>query len=286
MVIELVRSLRLKHAVKNGFLFAGLLFAQRLFVWPDNLWVALGFVCFTLVAWAVYLLNDIQDRELDRLHPVKKDRPVAAGRLGVGTAATAAAVFAALGLAGAWRLSPGFLAYALGYFGLNLLYTRLLKNVVILDIMAIAAGFFLRVLAGCQIINVHVSHWLLVCSIFISLFLGFCKRRTELDSGDAAGRPILKEYSVLFLDQLIAVLTAGTILSYILYTISPETIRRFQTDGLIYTTPFVLYGVFRFLYLIYIRKKGQDTATDIISDPPILLAVAGWVLTVALVLYR
>jgi 4-hydroxybenzoate polyprenyltransferase len=286
MFIELVRSLRLKHAVKNGFLFAGLLFAQRLFVWPDNLRVALGFVCFTLVTWAVYLFNDIQDRALDRLHPVKKDRPIAAGRLPVATAAAAAAVFAALGLAGAWRLSPGFLAYALGYFGLNLLYTRLLKNVVILDIMAIAGGFFLRVLAGCQIIGVQVSHWLLVCSIFISLFLGFCKRRTELDSGGAAGRPILKEYSVLFLDQLIAVLTAGTILSYILYTISPETIRRFQTDGLIYTTPFVLYGVFRYLYLIDIRRKGQDTATDIIGDPPILLAVAGWVITVALVLYR
>jgi 4-hydroxybenzoate polyprenyltransferase len=285
MIQEVVRSLRLKHILKNGFLFAGLLFSGHLLTFPDNLRVGLGFLCFTLVTWAVYLFNDIQDRELDRRHPVKQNRPLAAGRLAVPAAATAAILFAGGGLAGAWLLAPPFFAYVLGYVGLNLLYTRLLKHVVILDIMSIAAGFLIRVLAGCQIIGIQVSHWLLVCSIFLSLFLGFCKRRTELDTSDGAGRPILSEYTVLFLDQLIAVLTAGTILSFILYTVSAETIARFGSDRLILTTPFVLYGIFRFLYLIYVRRKGQDTAADLLADPPILVAVAAWAATAAAVIY-
>jgi hypothetical protein len=151
--------------------------------------------------------------------------------------------------------------------------------------MTVAAGFFLRVIAGTQIIHVAVSHWLLVCGIFLSLFLGFCKRRAELQTGDAASRPILREYNLQFLDQLIAALTAATILSYILYTISPETVAKFKTDNLIVTAPFVLYGIFRYLYLIYVRSRGEDTAVEFFTDPPMLLAGAGWLAATAAVIY-
>lgn len=280
------RSLRLRQVVKNGFIFAGLVFSQRLFHFPDTVRVAAGFVLFTLVTWAVYLFNDVRDRELDRAHPVKSRRPVAAGTLPVGAAYLFAAVFVAAGLGGAFRLGFSFGICCLVYALLNVSYSLWLKNVVILDIMTIASGFFIRVVAGTRIIDVHISPWLLVCSIFVSLFLGFCKRRAELGVVSAESRPILKEYSQQFLDQLIAVLTSATILSYILYTVSPETVAKFRTERLILTAPFVLYGVFRFLYLMHTRKLGQDPAAEILSDPPLLITAAGWMIAVVAIIYR
>ena len=281
----LLQGLRLKQAIKNTFLFAGLIFSERLFHYPDNLQVLAGFGLFCLISWAVYLFNDIQDRELDRLHPVKRFRPVASGRLSVPAAAVASALLGSGGLVGAALLSREFGLTCLVYAGLNLAYSRILKNVILLDIMTVSAGFFLRVIAGTQIIHVAVSHWLLVCGIFLSLFLGFCKRRAELQSSDSASRPILREYNLQFLDQLIAALTAATILSYILYTISPETVAKFGTDDLLLTSPFVLYGIFRYLFLIYVRSRGEDTALELFTDLPMLLAGAGWLAATAIVIY-
>lgn len=285
MAKHLIRSLRLKQIVKNGFLFVGLVFSRKLWVYPDNLHVLLGFACFSLITWAVYLFNDIQDRELDRNHPKKKNRPIASGALPVPWAYAWYVGLTVAGLAGAYWIGLNFFYCCAVYVVLNILYSLVLKHLVLLDIMAISAGFWLRVIAGTQIIHVQVTHWLMVCSIFLSLFLGFCKRRSESNSANNQGRLILQEYSNRFLDQLIGALTACVILSYILYTISDETIARFGTDALLLSAPFVLYGVFRYLFLMYCMEKGEDTANDLLSDLPLLLAVAGWMITVALIIY-
>lgn len=285
MAKHLIRSLRLKQIVKNGFLFVGLIFSRKFLVYPDNLNVFLGFCCFCLISWAVYLFNDIQDRELDRNHPKKRNRPIASGALPVAHAYGWCILLLIVGLIGSYWIAWSFFIYCVLYIVLNILYSLKLKHVVLLDIMAISAGFWLRVIAGTQIIHVQVTHWLIVCSIFLSLFLGFCKRRSEVNLTNNHSRPILKEYSTLYLDQLIAALTASVILSYILYTISDETIARFGTDALLLSAPFVLYGVFRYLYLIYCQDRGEDTASDLLSDRPLLLAAAGWMISVALVIY-
>jgi len=285
VLIQLAKSLRLKQVIKNSLLLVGLVFSRKVFDYPDNLRVLVGVGSFTLISWAVYLFNDIQDRALDRHHLVKRHRPIASGALPVPQAYFCCAVLLGLGLTLAAALNREFMACGLAYLGLNLLYSRTLKHMVLLDIMAIAAGFWLRIIAGTQIIEVAVSHWLMICSIFLSLFLGFCKRRAELGQDDTAGRPILREYSLAYLDQLIAALTAAVILSYLLYTISAETVARFGTDKLLLSTPFVLYGVFRYLYLLHCQDRGQDTASDLLSDPPLLLAAAGWVVSVVGVIY-
>jgi 4-hydroxybenzoate polyprenyltransferase len=285
VILALVESLRPRQVVKNGFIFVGLIFGRRLFHYPDNVIVLAGFGLFTLLSWAGYLFNDLRDREQDRLHPVKSSRPIAAGRLPAPAAAAAAAGLAAAGLAGAFVLSRPFGWVCLAYAALTLAYSLALRHQVILDIMAIAAGFFLRVLAGTVIIGVRASHWLVVCAIFVSLFLAACKRRTELERQGGDARAILKEYDVRFLDTLIAALTAGTLLSYVLYTVSAETIAWFGTEALLATAPFVLYGVFRYLYLIYVRQQGEDTADALLADAPLLLAAAGWLASVALIVY-
>jgi len=230
-------------------------------------------------ASAIYLVNDVRDREEDRRHPLKSKRPIAAGTLGVGTALVAAVVLIAAALALAWTLGASFAALLATYVTINLLYSAGLKHVVILDVMAIAAGFVLRVLAGAAAVGAAVSNWLILCTTFLSLLLAFSKRRHELlllQAGAAEQRRVLEEYSPQFLDQMMNVVTASAVVSYALYAVAPETVQKFHSERLVYTIPLVLFGVFRYLYLTYQRNETRNPTEAILVDAPFLLNMALW----------
>ncbi len=289
MPLELLRAMRPTQWAKNVFVLAPLVFARQLDD-PGVLGRALlAFAAFSLIASAVYLFNDIRDREEDSHHPRKRNRPIAAGRLPVAVAAVAAAVLAAaagtLGLA----LGGAFVVILAAYMASNLAYSLGLKQVVILDVMVLSVGFVLRVMAGGVAVGVEVSAWLILCTSFLALFLAFSKRRHELIllAKDASEqRQVLSHYSPAFLDQMINVVTAGTVLGYALYAISPETVEKFDTRDLIFTMPFVLFGIFRYLYLIYQRPSERNPTEAILSDKPFLINILLWVASVVWVIYR
>jgi len=285
---HILRTLRPRQWTKNLFVFAGILFSQNLCD-PVMLAKAIGaFVAFCALSGAVYAINDVADLEEDRSHPIKRARPVASGRLKVSSALRLAIFLALAALAGSYLLRSGFFEVAIAYFTLQLAYTFLLKRVVILDVFAIAAGFVLRVVGGAVVIDVRISSWLIICTILLSLFLGFCKRRHELVMvGDNSGnqRKVLSEYSPHLLDQMIAVVTASTLIAYTLYTMSQVTIAKFGTENLIFTIPFVLYGIFRYLYLVHQKGKGGSPERTLLNDLPLVVDLLLWVGTVALILY-
>ena len=274
--------------VKNLFIFAGLTFSGNLFHPEVLIRVGNGFVLFSLVASSIYIFNDIIDLEYDRSHPEKKNRPLAAGLLSVPAAYAGAIVLAAAGLIGALTLDQVFFAILLSYLIINFAYTIKIKKMVILDIMCIASGFVLRVLAGTELAEVMPSDWLILCTIMLSLFLGFSKRRHELvvTGTDALShRKVLGEYSLSFLDQMIAVATACTVMSYALYTVSPQTVSRFGTRNLVFSIPFVIYGIYRYLYLIHQKNMGGNPTRELVSDPPLLINALLWALLVVLIIY-
>src|SRR2546426_5513439 len=280
-------SLRPRQWVKNLFVFAGLVFGQRLFT--PAVWPALGaFAIFCWLSGAVYLVNDVADRDQDRLHPKKRERPVAAGRLPIRVALGVAIALVAAGLVAAARISTSFLLVAVAYVVLLGAYSAWLKHVVIVDVLTVAVGFVLRALAGTLAIDVAISGWLLICTVLMALFLALGKRRHEyLTLGEAAvrHRPILAEYSAGLLDQMIAVVTASTVTAYALYTMSPETVAKFETHLLPVTLPFVLYGIFRYLYLLYRRQLGGNPSELFLNDGPLLVNTLLWILAVALIIY-
>jgi HAD superfamily hydrolase (TIGR01490 family) len=276
---DFIKLMRPHQWAKNGFVFIGVLFGHA---WTDPrllLAAVLAACAFCLIASAVYIVNDLVDRERDRVHPKKRNRPLASGRVSVGAALVLAAVLTAgaLGLAGA--ASPVVLAIVAGYAVMNLAYTYVLKSVVILDVFVIAAGFILRILAGTLGIDIAPSQWLLVCSLFLTLFLGFTKRRSELlvvGSDFLIHRKALLQYNAQLLDKMIGVCAAAALMSYSLYTMSPATVRAHGTENLIYTIPFVAYGLFRYLYLLHTHHAGGDTARDLARDPHLIGTVLGW----------
>jgi len=280
-------SLRPRQWVKNLFVFAGLVFGQRLFT--ASFWPALGaFAIFCALSGAIYLVNDVADREKDRLHPKKRERPIAAGRLSVPLALGVAVTLVVLALAAALRLSMGFLLVGVAYVVLLSAYSAWLKHIVIVDVLTVAVGFVLRALAGTLAIDVAISGWLLICTILIALFLALGKRRHEylaLEADAARHRPILAEYSAGLLDQMIAVVTASTVTAYALYTMSPETVAKFHTQLLPATLPFVLYGIFRYLYLLYRRQLGGNPSELFLNDRALLINTACWVAAVLLIIY-
>jgi 4-hydroxybenzoate polyprenyltransferase len=269
MIKNIFISLRPKQWTKNLVIFAGLIFSQNL-AHPVLLAKAcLAFLLFCLLSGAVYLVNDLADREQDRRHPVKQLRPIAREALGVGTARLMAAVLGLLSLAGSFWLNTFFGLAALAYAVLMLAYTFALKRMVIIDVFAIAAGFVLRAVAGAEAVEVPISDWLLICVILLALFLALAKRRQErvkLENDGAGHRPILAEYSQTLLDQMISIVTAATVVCYGLYTLSPETVAKFGNSNLKYTIPFVLYGIFRYLYLIYKKDQGQNPELVLLTD--------------------
>jgi len=284
----LVVSLRPRQWTKNGALLVAALFSRQARD-PASLRLALlGAVAFCLLASAAYLGNDIADREQDRLHPEKRARPIAAGELPVGLAAGAAIFLALGGLTLSFALGGSFFTVAVAYLGLQVLYTVQLKNLVIVDVFAVASGFVLRVVAGAEAIAVPISNWLFLCTMLLSLFLALAKRRAELtllDTRAGLHRRILSEYSVPMLDQLVTVVSACTVLAYALYTLAPETIARFGTERLKYTVPFVLFGLFRYHYLVHRQGAGGQPEQVLLSDRPTQLNLLAYVAVVVWAIY-
>ena len=288
MLTAVLVSLRPRQWVKNLLVFGGLVFGQRLLD-PAAVGTAVAaFLVFCGLSGAIYLLNDVADRHKDLLHPDKRARPVASGRLPVGTALAAAAALVGTGLAAALWLSPAFGLVAVGYVVLLSVYSAWLKHVVIVDVLVVAIGFVLRAAAGALVIGVAISGWLLICTVLLALFLALGKRRYEvltLEEGAARHRPILAEYSAGLLDQMIAVVTASTVTAYALYTMSPETVAKFHTPLLPLTLPFVLYGIFRYLYLLYRRQLGGNPSEILVRDRALLLNTLLWLAVVLLIVY-
>lgn len=289
LALHLLLSLRPAQWIKNLLVFAGLLFGRRLFDAASVLDAVSAFAVFCVLSGVVYLVNDIADRESDREHPLKAQRPIASGALPVPIAAGIACALGAGGLAAAYAIGPAFAAVAAAYLGLQIMYSFPLKHIVIIDVLTIAVGFVLRAVGGAVAVHVEISHWLLVCTILLALFIALAKRRHEivlLAGGAANHRPILGEYSAYLLDQMIGVVTASTLISYVFYTISPETQAKFGTAWLGLTIPFPLYGIFRYLYLVHQREGGGSPADLLLTDRPLLACVALWALTVALIIYH
>ena len=288
MIVALVTSVRPRQWVKNLFVFAGVIFSHKLFT-PDA-WRALAaFAVFCALSGVVYLLNDVADRERDRVHPVKRQRPIASGELPVSRALGAALVLAACAFAAAAALGTGFLVTAAAYVALLVVYSVRLKHVVIVDVLTVASGFVLRAVAGAVAVDVEISGWLLICTILIALFLALGKRRHEyltLDAEATRHRPILAEYSAALLDQMIAVVTASTVTAYALYTMSPETVAKFDTHLLPATLPFVLYGIFRYLYLLYRHQLGGNPSELFFNDRALIVNTGLWILAVVAIIYR
>jgi 4-hydroxybenzoate polyprenyltransferase len=281
-------AMRPKQWVKNVFIFAGLIFSRNLFDASLLTKVFLGFILFCLGASSVYIFNDICDIEKDKEHPEKCKRPLAAGHINLTKAYLASTTFAATALIGAFFLDLRFFVILTVYVGMNIAYSVKLKHIVILDVMCIAFGFVFRVLAGTALAGVQASDWLIICTITISLFLGFSKRRHELTLVGANAenhRKVLSDYSIVFLDQMIAVATACSVMSYALYTIADETIARFSTRNLVFTIPFVIYGIYRYLYLLYQKQIGGNPTSALLTDFPLLLNGLLWVGAIILIIY-
>jgi 4-hydroxybenzoate polyprenyltransferase len=280
--------MRPRQWTKNLILFAALIFSQRLFqlaMLRDNI---TAFIIFCFLSGSVYILNDLIDLEQDRNHPKKSKRPLASGKLKPSVAIISGIILVALSLISAFRLNINFAWIALGYFILQIAYSTLLKHIVILDVLTVSAGFVLRAIAGGEVIEVPISSWLLICTILLALFLALGKRRHELillEENAVNHRKILYEYSPGLLDQMISVATASTVIAYALYTMSAETIKKFQTDNLKYTIPFVLYGIFRYLYLIHQRQEGGSPERILLNDNPLIINILLYLIAVWLFIY-
>jgi 4-hydroxybenzoate polyprenyltransferase len=281
-------SLRPHQWTKNLLVFAALAFSKHLFEADALLRTLVAFVVFCGLSGAVYLVNDVADLERDRLHPRKRLRPLASGQIGARPALATASLLAALCLAASAFLGGPFLVSAAGYLTMNLAYSFWLKDAVILDVIAISLGFVLRAVAGAVAISVHISDWLLVCTFLLALFLALSKRRHELVSlsdGASEHRAILAEYSPYLLDQMISVVTASCLMAYCFYTMAPETVEKYQTDRLSWTIPLVLYGIFRYLYLVHQKEQGGSPTDVLLTDWPLLVDVALWAVAVVLIVY-
>lgn len=287
-MIYIIQSSRLHQWVKNFFIFAALIFSGHLFILNDLLLTAAGFFIFSLATSAIYIFNDVADIEKDKLHPEKSKRPLPSGKLKTSTAIIASTIIGLSALLLSFLLNFNFTLVLIGYIILNILYSLYIKSLVILDVMTIAAGFVLRIYAGALLINVPVSEWLIICTILLALFLGFSKRRSELvllENSANTHRSVLGHYSPQFLDQMIGIVTASTVMSYALYTISEETVLKFGTNNLIYTVPFVLYGIFRYLYLVHKKEVGGNPTLAILKDIPLLINLILWIISAGIIIY-
>ena len=280
--------MRFQQWIKNFFIFAALIFSANLFNTQDLLLTIVGFILFSIAVSGVYIFNDIIDLEKDKLHPLKSRRPLSFGKLSVKAASIASIILVLIGLLGAFVLKTEFGVVLSIYVIINVWYSYQLKGIVILDVMTIAAGFVLRVIGGAVLIGVPTSEWLIICMVLLSLFLGFSKRRHEiliLENLANTHRSVLQHYNPYFLDQMIGIVTATTVMSYALYTISEETIHKFGTKHLIYTVPFVLYGIFRYLYLVHKKEEGGNPTKVALTDLPLLVNIVLWIVTVTIIIY-
>jgi len=284
-----LRQMRVRQWTKNLILFAGVVFSLHFTDPREVLRAAQAFLAFCFLSSAVYTLNDLRDVEGDRLHPKKRLRPIASGRISIRTGWVLFAALLAIAVILSAPLGRPFLLSAAFYLVLNLAYTIWLKRVVLMDVMVIALGFVVRAVAGVEVLLLpeEISPWLLICTLFLALFLAVCKRRAEralLADQAESHRKTLSEYPPELVDQMIPVVTAATVISYAIYTVSPATVDKFRTDQLVYTVPFVVYGVFRYLYLVYRRQRGGSPSEVLLTDLPTLINVVLWMATVMVIL--
>lgn len=288
-LLTLLEGLRPGQWVKNGFVFAALIFSRGIADWNRDRAVAFAAGIFCLVSSSVYLLNDVFDLAEDRKHPTKRFRPIASGRLSVRMAVVTALVLQVGTLILSYVLDKWFFMVVVSYLALNVLYTSFLKRVPLLDVFLVASGFVLRVLGGGVVIHVAISSWLVACTTLLALFLALAKRRHELvllRDGAGEHRSALAKYSPYFLDQLIGIVTASTVMSYTLYTVSPDVQAKFPGKHLELTVPFVLFGIFRYLYLVHQTQDGGGNPSHLLfADKVLLTVVVLWALAVILIIY-
>jgi len=273
----ILTALRPKQWIKNLVVFAGLIFSRNTFNVPLLEKTVATFVCFCAVVGAGYLINDVLDRERDRVHPAKRERPIASGRLGVHAALAAAVLLVALALAGGLIVDAWLPLMLAAYLALQLLYSLVLKHLVIIDVLAIAAGFLLRAVAGAVVIHVAISPWLVICALLLALFLGLAKRRAELsllEDAAASYRRNLEHYSIELIDQMTSVTAAATLVSYSFYSFSV-----FESRTMMLTIPFVMYGIFRYLYLVHEHLRGGSPEQVLLTDKPLLVDIMLWGIT-------
>ena len=285
----LLQALRVSQWIKNAVVFAPLIFSGRLLERSSAVSAAFSFIVFCLASSGTYVLNDILDRRIDRFHPRKKTRPIASGALPVAWAWVLSLGLMGAALWGGWIYHPGLGGALLLYLGLNAAYSAFLKRVVILDVVILSLGFVIRIWGGSLVLGLAPSHWLQLTMWFLALFLGLAKRRQELVilHGQALRhRKVLSDYTPAFIDQLTSILTAVAILCYALYAVSPEVTHRVGPAGFIYTVPFVIYGIFRYLYVVHVREEALDPTEALLCDLPMALSLVAWILTVLFLLYR
>ncbi len=288
MLLDVFLSMRPRQWTKNFLVFAALIFSKNLIHLPSVLRSLAAFLAFCLLSGAVYIINDLVDKEQDQRHPTKKNRPIASGRVPTGVAVGVAlfSVLAAFGVG--FLLDWRFFVIGLVYFLVQLAYSLRLKQVVVLDVLIVAMGFALRAVSGTYVVHVRISPWLFICTILLALFVALAKRRHELmflEGGGISHRSVLGKYTETLLDQMIAVATASTVVAYCLYTVAPETIEKFGTNKLYLTFPFVLYAIYRYLYLVYRKDMGGAPEKVFLSDLPLLVDIFLWLVVVVAILY-
>jgi len=287
MLKAVIKTMRPKQWIKNGFIFAALIFDRQLFIPNSFFRTFLGFVLFCMISGSVYIINDIMDVEADRNHPKKKNRPIASGALPVNTAIISAIILSILTISASFLLSTHFAWIVIVYFCLTLAYSLKLKHIPLIDVLVLASGYVLRVAAGVSLIQVErFSPWLYVVTTLLALYLGFGKRRGELISitnGTNTQRKVLDGYTIEFLDQLITIVSSTTIIAYSLYTFSAPNLPANHTMML--TIPFVLYGIFRYLYLLQVKKSGSAPEELVLTDRPLQITMLLFGISVILIFY-
>jgi 4-hydroxybenzoate polyprenyltransferase len=301
--MKYLRLIRVHQWIKNIFVFVPLLFSLNLFAEKYFITAFFAFLVFCLASSAIYVVNDLVDIESDRAHPTKKNRPLPSGEISKQNAVVISSLLLVIVFWLMMYFNYQFILLTVAFVLLNVLYSFWFKNVVLLDVFSIAAGFSLRVLAGAFVIQVPVSSWLLLTTMFISLFLGVMKRRSELvlvserfnnyqlsagqnEKPETQSRKVLAEYSLNFADQIATVAAAGVIICYALYSVAPRTVSAFQTERLIYTTPFVVFGIFRYMYLEYMSRKGENTTRILATDFPMIADVIIYIVTTIMIIYK
>jgi len=286
----LMKSMRIYQWVKNTFILAPMIFAMQFFHIDYIVHALVAFFLFSIVASCIYVFNDCFDKEKDRLHPDKKDRPIASGDLPVRKAVLLSSILLIVSLFAIFEFNIYFFFISVAYIIMNILYSSYLKRIVILDVIIIAIGFVMRVKIGGVVNHIELSPWILVITFLLAIFLGLIKRRQELikisasENGEVETRIALKQYNLSFLDQLISITTATTLISYVSYVLNPDIQLKFKTKQLYLTVPFVVFGIFRYLYLTYVKGKGENAAEIIFSDIPFTFNAFVWVLFFILIL--
>ncbi len=281
-------ALRPKQWIKNFFIFLPVVFGKKMFNYPENLHVGLAFILFSLTASVVYLINDILDYKKDCRHPTKKLRPIASKKISRQQALITAIILGTISFIFSFKLSVPFGWITIIYFVFNLIYSKILKHAVIIDVFCLGAFFLLRVIAGGVVAQITISHWTLIMTILLALFLGFNKRRQELrlqEQKKSSTRLVLKKYNAYFIDQMIAVITSSVVIVYMLYTLDDRTVQQFGSNHLLYSTPFVYYGIFRYLYLIHKNNNDGDPTRALLSDTNIQINIILWVGVCVAVIY-